>query len=79
MVIFAATSNEDGDLYRKPAAGMWKFLQDELNGGVVIDKSGSFFVGDAAGRKGDHSDSDLMFAKAVGVKFFTQDGYFLSH
>jgi bifunctional polynucleotide phosphatase/kinase len=29
--------------------------------------SGSFFVGDAVGRAKDHSDCDLLFAKALGV------------
>eukprot|EP00997_Jenningsia_sp_PLL12_P007557 NODE_4212_length_686_cov_20.227630_g3580_i0.p2 GENE.NODE_4212_length_686_cov_20.227630_g3580_i0~~NODE_4212_length_686_cov_20.227630_g3580_i0.p2 ORF type:complete len:70 (+),score=13.19 NODE_4212_length_686_cov_20.227630_g3580_i0:327-536(+) len=56
---------------------MWQFLSTQKNGGVAIDMSSSFYVGDAAGRPKDHSDSDKAFAAAVGVKFFTQDGFFV--
>ena len=40
------------------------------------DLSLSFFVGDAAGRKGDFSDSDKKFAEAVGVRFFNETEFF---
>lgn len=96
--VFAATSNADGDPYRKPqkgtwlqtvfpksltdkrsgAAGMWEALLKRFNGGVSVDLTECFFVGDAAGRSTDHSDSDFMFARNIGIKFYTQDGYFLS-
>jgi bifunctional polynucleotide phosphatase/kinase len=33
-------------------------------------------VGDALGRPGDHSDCDLMFAKNVGVKCLSPEGFF---
>ncbi|KAH9779003.1 polynucleotide 3'-phosphatase ZDP [Citrus sinensis] len=36
----------------------------------------SFYVGDAAGRKNDHSDADIQFAKAVGLKFYVPEEYF---
>jgi len=35
-----------------------------------------FFVGDAAGRPGDHSDTDKVFAKAVGMQFYTPEEAF---
>jgi len=38
----------------------------------------SFFVGDAAGRSDDFSDSDLQFAKNVGLKFYTPEEVFPS-
>jgi len=38
----------------------------------------SFYVGDAAGRPGDHAGSDRKFASNVGLKFFTPEEYFLS-
>lgn len=33
----------------------------------------SFFVGDAAGRKGDHSDVDRKFSDNAGLKFHTPE------
>ena len=75
FLIMAATckSSEKGDPYRKPAAGMWRYLESTCNGGLKVDKTRSFYCGDAAGRKGDHSDSDKAMAKAFGVPFFTED------
>jgi len=40
------------------------------------DKSKSFFVGDAAGRKGDWSDKDKKLANNIGVKFYTPEEIF---
>ena len=40
------------------------------------DLSVSFFVGDAAGRDGDFSDSDKAFAEAVGLRFFNETQFF---
>lgn len=39
---------------------MWNELLDDynLNVGEGVDLENSFFVGDAAGRPGDHSNSD---------------------
>lgn len=36
----------------------------------------TIFVGDAAGRTGDHADSDLFFAKSIGVTFKTPEEFF---
>ena len=62
--------------FRKPGAGAWRYLCERGNGGVAPDLSSSFFVGDAAGRPGDHSDSDRMFAEKVGVTFHTEKSFF---
>ncbi|KAK9467847.1 polynucleotide kinase 3 phosphatase-domain-containing protein [Lipomyces arxii] len=50
----------------------------EHPGRVVINlaKDESFFVGDAAGRKGDHSNVDREFANKLEVKFYTPEQYF---
>lgn len=34
-------------------------------------------MGDAAGRKNDHGDSDLMFAKALNLPFFNDKEFFM--
>ncbi|KAK9365479.1 polynucleotide kinase 3 phosphatase-domain-containing protein [Lipomyces kononenkoae] len=43
---------------------------------VDLDPENSFFVGDAAGRKGDHSAVDKQFAKNLGIKFYTPEQFF---
>lgn len=37
------------------------------------DKDRSFFVGDAAGRKGDFAGTDRKWALNVGIKFYTPE------
>jgi bifunctional polynucleotide phosphatase/kinase len=58
------------------------------NDGIEIEKSRSFFVGDAAGRpeqkfpskrKKDHSLADRLMALNVEISFFTPEQHFLSH
>ena len=63
--------------YRKGGDGMWKRMVREHNGGIEPDLEKCFFVGDAAGRAGDHSDADLQFAKRVGIKFYTPEEIFV--
>jgi bifunctional polynucleotide phosphatase/kinase len=66
------------DAYRKPEVGAWTYVG--AHHGREPDKAASFFVGDAAGRvrpKRDHSDSDLIFAQNVGVRFFTETAFFV--
>lgn len=57
LSIFAATQYDE---FRKPRPGMWKEILDEYDLDVDgrLDLPGSLFVGDAAGRPGDHSCSD---------------------
>lgn len=57
-----------------------------MNGSDKIDMSASFYCGDAAGRpdnwapkkKKDFSCSDRLFAKNLGLKFFTPEEHFLN-
>ncbi|KAL2715400.1 uncharacterized protein V1478_015098 [Vespula squamosa] len=75
------------DIYRKPAPGMWNELVNYKNGGSNIDKSNSFYVGDAAGRrknwapgrKKDHSKVDRLMALNIGLRFQTPEEHFLGH
>jgi DNA 3'-phosphatase len=59
--------------YRKPDIGMWEFYTKNRN--VDIEKS--FYVGDAAGRKNDFSDSDKKFAENIGISFHLPDDFFI--
>ncbi|XP_051963026.1 bifunctional polynucleotide phosphatase/kinase isoform X2 [Xyrauchen texanus] len=73
-------------IYRKPVMGMWEHLCEKANGGMTVDKSQSFYVGDAAGRpanwapgkkKKDFSCSDRLFALNIGLQFHTPEEFFL--
>uniref|UniRef100_A0A673KUD3 Bifunctional polynucleotide phosphatase/kinase-like n=1 Tax=Sinocyclocheilus rhinocerous TaxID=307959 RepID=A0A673KUD3_9TELE len=81
--VFASTAP---GIYRKPVIGMWEHLCEKANGGVTVDVSQSFYVGDAAGRpanwapgkkKKDFSCSDRLFALNIGLQFHTPEEYFL--
>jgi bifunctional polynucleotide phosphatase/kinase len=60
------------DYYRKPYPGMFEKLQ-EL---VKVDLENSFYVGDAYSKTEAFSDSDLNFARNIGIKFYIADNYF---
>ncbi|KGR12005.1 DNA 3'-phosphatase [Candida albicans P57072] len=64
---------------RKPETGMWDtFLVDLKKYGITsdINYKESFFVGDAAGRSKDFSDSDALFSKNINLKFITPEELF---
>ncbi|KAI8819324.1 polynucleotide kinase 3 phosphatase-domain-containing protein [Fimicolochytrium jonesii] len=81
IIVFGATGD---DWNRKPRPGMWDVFESKYNGGIVIDRNASFYVGDAAGRfaghkpgvKKDFADTDHKFALNVGCKFYTPDAFF---
>ncbi|XP_051114509.1 polynucleotide 3'-phosphatase ZDP isoform X1 [Andrographis paniculata] len=70
------SSGQPEDPFRKPKPGMWRIMEKEFNSGLPIDLDQSFYVGDAAGRPNDHSDADIKFAQAVGLKFYVAEEYF---
>lgn len=79
--VFIAAAN---DCFRKPLTGMWQVLCEYKNDNLPIDFEQSYYVGDAAGRpesrsigtKKDHSCVDRLFAKNLGLKFFTPEEHF---
>ncbi|XP_042479884.1 polynucleotide 3'-phosphatase ZDP isoform X2 [Macadamia integrifolia] len=70
------TTGQTEDPFRKPKTGMWRIMEQHFNSGIPIDMDKSFYVGDAAGRKNDHSDADTKFAQALGLKFYVPEDYF---
>jgi bifunctional polynucleotide phosphatase/kinase len=72
--VLAATADDE---YRKPRVGMWSFLVSRVLGGIQPQMRGSVFVGDAAGRPGDHADTDRKFAINVGLCFETPEEFFM--
>lgn len=81
--VFVATGP---GIYRKPVMGMWNHLCEKANDDMTVDKTRSFYVGDAAGRpenwapgkkKKDFSCSDRLFALNIGLQFYTPEEYFL--
>uniref|UniRef100_A0A6B2L7Y9 PNK FHA domain-containing protein n=1 Tax=Arcella intermedia TaxID=1963864 RepID=A0A6B2L7Y9_9EUKA len=69
------------DQYAKPSTALWELFVGKYNGNSAIDKTNSFFVGDAAGRtkngKKDFSCSDRKFAYNIGLTFYTETEYFM--
>mmetsp|Transcript_12415 Transcript_12415/g.17160 ORF Transcript_12415/g.17160 Transcript_12415/m.17160 type:complete len:118 (+) Transcript_12415:499-852(+) len=80
MIFFGATHE---DKYRKPATGMFDHFEENVNK-KKVDRSKSFFCGDAAGRPAtkdtakDFSADDLRFALNLGIKFHTPESLFLN-
>jgi len=65
--------------YRKPSPGLWKYMCENLNGGVKVDMNVSIFCGDAAGRpktgekSADFENTDYKFALNCGLIFKTPE------
>ena len=73
MYVLAATEENK---YRKPNVGMWEYYKCRLNQFMETDMNTAIYVGDAAGRPDDFSDSDKTFAENIGIAFQTPEDYF---
>jgi len=62
------------DRDRKPHTGAWEHYVGSVCKGAA--PWFSFFCGDAAGRPGDHSAADYMFALNIGAAFVTPEALF---
>jgi bifunctional polynucleotide phosphatase/kinase len=67
ILVFAAISNE----YRKPSPKMFEYFKDNY----MSDVTSGAFIGDAAGREDDFSDSDRKFALNCKLLFKTPEEY----
>lgn len=66
------------DYYRKPLTGTYEFLKEYLKkNGCEIVKAKSFYCGDACGRKGDFSSSDLYYGHNNKLEVYTPEHLFL--
>ena len=64
------------DRYRKPMIGSWEFLKETFKEFNNFSNNNIFYIGDAAGREGDHTDTDLKFALNCNFKFNTPEKFF---
>ncbi len=62
--------------YRKPCKGLWNYmlLKNKFEDSD-ISREHSFYVGDAAGRPGDFSDSDIKFANNCDLHFYVPEHF----
>jgi bifunctional polynucleotide phosphatase/kinase len=72
LLVLASVKDDE---YRKPRPGILP-LVSRLVG--EVDVSTCLYVGDAAGRAGDHSCCDRKWALNVGMRFQTPEEFFLS-
>ena len=61
------------DSYRKPMTDMIDLMREHGISGRIL-----FYCGDAAGRKGDHSNTDFLFAHNLKIPFYTPENLFNS-
>ena len=69
-------STQTADFFYKPRPGIFWLLASLCNGGVPIHTPSCLFVGDACGRRDDHSCCDLGFAFNIGAPCTTPEAFF---
>ncbi len=75
--IFASLKDDN---FRKPLPSSWDYIKSNLlqpfNINSIHTKKNIYYIGDAFGRKQDHSDTDLKFAINCNFKFKTPEVFF---
>lgn len=74
--IFASLNH---DRYRKPMIGSYQFIETQIPIIKKINKSKSYYIGDACGREEDFADTDYKYAINTGLKFKTPEMMFLNN
>lgn len=68
-------SNDKGNDYRKPNTGMVDHFRYDFIDGYDFDTREALMIGDASGKNGQFSDSDLQCAKNAGIKYCDVDDF----
>lgn len=69
------TSNDPEHPYRKPNDGMIHYFMHDYANGYDFCKRQALMIGDASGKDGQFSDSDLQCAKNAGIKYCDVDDF----
>ncbi len=68
------------DRFRKPLPASWDYIKtnllDSINLNYVLAKNKIYYIGDACGRSGDFSDTDIKYSINCEFKFKTPEMFF---
>lgn len=68
-------SNDKNDEFRKPNIGMVDFFRHDYVGGLDFCNYEALMIGDASGKEGQFSNSDLQCAKNAGIRYVDVDDF----
>lgn len=68
-------SNDPNDEWRKPNVGMVDFFRHCYVMGYDFDNRHALMIGDASGKDGQFSDSDLQCARNAGIRYCDVDDF----
>ena len=72
--VFCET-NDKSDPMRKPNVGMVDFFRHAYAEGLDFDDREALMIGDASGKEGQFSNSDLQCAKNAGIRYVDVDDF----
>lgn len=68
-------SNDKNNEFRKPNIGMVDFFRHAYAEGLDFDNRDALMIGDASGKEGQFSNSDLQCAKNAGIRYADVDDF----